>query len=324
MRKIVRLRICSFYLVIFAFFLQESAISQSSKYHLQSNPQDIRAAWSDSSIPHIFVVAHRANTTYRDGLPSLPENSILAVENAIRHGADVVEIDLKKTSDGHFVLMHDRDLDRTTTSSGPVSEKTLEEILELNLVHNGKVTDERVPTLEEVLELVRGRSLINLDHINPILEEVLPLVEELNMLDHAIIKTRNTPDEMVNRLESFPIDEILFMPIISGHNYSDGDLIELIAEYQDKLGITAVELIFNPENYDRMTEELFGSIHDMGIRVWINTLWNGRLSGGLADEDIPAKTEEVFGSLLERGVTIIQTDQTSYLRSYITSPHYYR
>ncbi|MCC5942994.1 MAG: glycerophosphodiester phosphodiesterase family protein [Balneolaceae bacterium] len=319
-----RIQVLLFYigLMLLAFLIHQPISAQNNTFHLQTNPEDIRAAWLDSTIPHIFVVAHRANTTYRDGTPSLPENSLKAVESAIRNGADVVEIDLKKTSDGYFVLMHDRDLGRTTNGSGPVSDKTLKELLELNLVHDGEVTQEKIPTLEEVLELVRGRALINLDHINPILEEVMPIVEELDMLDHAIIKTRNTPDEMIDRLKGLPMDEVLFMPIIPGHDYSDEELIDLISEYKEKLGITAVELLFNLDNAHRMTEELFRSIHNMGVRVWLNTLWNGRHTGGLADEDIPAKSDEVFGTLLKRGVTIIQTDQAAYLRSYITSPHY--
>lgn len=40
-------------------------------------------------------------------------------------GVDIVEIDVKKTKDGHLVIMHDQTLDRTTTGRGRVSEFTL-------------------------------------------------------------------------------------------------------------------------------------------------------------------------------------------------------
>ena len=43
-----------------------------------------------------------------------PENSIQAIQNCIDMGVDMVEIDIRKTKDGHLVLMHDRTIDRTT------------------------------------------------------------------------------------------------------------------------------------------------------------------------------------------------------------------
>lgn len=309
--------------VLIPILLEEFPVAQDgSDLYLQGDPESIRKAWVDPDQPHIFVVAHRANTASDGDQANAPENSIRAIEEAIHHGVDVVEVDLKRTSDGHFVLMHDQDLDRTTTGSGVVSENTLNQIRELNLVHNGTVTDQHVPTLYETLDLIKGRIMINLDHVDPILEDVLTIIEEYDMFDYIVLKSRDTPTEILNRLDGFPVDEVLYMPVISASNHSDEELIDLIKDYRDTIGITAAELIFNPESATRMEEKLFRSIHSMGVRVWINTLWDGSLSGGLADEDIPKKTEVVWGTLLDRGVTIIQTDQAVYMRSYITSPHF--
>ena len=63
---------------------------------------------------NILVIAHRADWR------SACENSILAIENAIEMGVDMIEIDLKKTSDNELILMHDHTLDRTTTGTGYV------------------------------------------------------------------------------------------------------------------------------------------------------------------------------------------------------------
>lgn len=287
---------------------------------LQSNPEMIRQAWMDPSISHIFVVAHRANSTYRNGRPSTPENSLQGIENAIRFGIDVVEVDLKRTSDGHFILMHDQTVNRTTNGIGRVSDMTLEQIQDLNLFHAGQVTDHKVPTLVESLEVIRGRVMINLDHIDPFMEEVLKVVKEMEMLDHAIVKSRADPEDVVHRLQEFDLDEVLFMPVITGHSLITRDLIAKIENYDDLVGISAVELIFNENNLFRMSEELFSQIYEMGVRVWINTLWNGRLSGGLADNNIPTQTEEVWGKLIDRGATIVQTDQAAFMRSWLTSP----
>ena len=55
-----------------------------------------------------LVVAHR--TCPRDA----PENSLAGIAKAIEFGADVVEVDVRRTSDGRPMLLHDRWLLRTT------------------------------------------------------------------------------------------------------------------------------------------------------------------------------------------------------------------
>ena len=59
-----------------------------------------------------FISAHRGFST------AAPENTLPALEMALAAGADVAEIDVKLTRDGHLVLMHDATLDRTTTIPG--------------------------------------------------------------------------------------------------------------------------------------------------------------------------------------------------------------
>ena len=57
---------------------------------------------------HVMVVAHRGD--WRNA----PENSLQAIQYCIDMGVDMVEIDVRKTKDGHIVLMHDGSIDRTT------------------------------------------------------------------------------------------------------------------------------------------------------------------------------------------------------------------
>ena len=68
-----------------------------------------------------FISAHRGFSA------AAPENTIPALEAALAAGAHVAEIDVKLTKDGHLVLMHDTDVERTTDGEGPVSALTLEE-----------------------------------------------------------------------------------------------------------------------------------------------------------------------------------------------------
>ncbi len=112
----------------------------------------------ESRPDRIMVAAHRG--AHRD----YPENSAGSIREAIRLGVDIVEIDVRITGDGVPVLMHDYAVDRTTNGTGKVSDMTLEQIRRLRLTHNGKVTDEVVPTFDELLEITKGRIMVDVDY----------------------------------------------------------------------------------------------------------------------------------------------------------------
>ncbi|MEV6564898.1 glycerophosphodiester phosphodiesterase [Streptomyces kronopolitis] len=78
-----------------------------------------------------------------------PENTLRSFVRAEHEGLDVIELDLHLSKDGSLVVMHDADVDRTTDGAGPISERTLAELRELDA---GK--GERIPVFEEVVEAV--------------------------------------------------------------------------------------------------------------------------------------------------------------------------
>lgn len=91
---------------------------------------------------------------HRGGALLWPENSLLAFRNAMALGADFLELDVHLTRDGELVVIHDATLDRTTTGTGPVRERTLAELAPLRLKDRaGAVGEETVPTLDEVVAL---------------------------------------------------------------------------------------------------------------------------------------------------------------------------
>ena len=97
------------------------------------------------------IVAHRGGHTEI-------ENTIPAFEAAIAEGSDWLETDILQTLDGHWVLMHDADLRRTTDAASvfpgrpgySVGSFTLAEVQQLSVGGRGV----RVPTLREFLDLV--------------------------------------------------------------------------------------------------------------------------------------------------------------------------
>ena len=81
-------------------------------------------------------------------------------------GAEIVEVDVRRSRDGEFVIMHDSWLDRTTTCKGEVDAFALAELKRHGLVveGTGTVTNEPVSTLREMLLTTKDRILINLDN----------------------------------------------------------------------------------------------------------------------------------------------------------------
>lgn len=93
----------------------------------------------------MLVYAHR-------GLSGrYPENTLLAFREALAAEANGIELDVHATADGVPVVIHDRDVSRTTSGSGKVDEMSLATLKALDAG-----SGERVPTLAEVLRLVGG------------------------------------------------------------------------------------------------------------------------------------------------------------------------
>jgi glycerophosphoryl diester phosphodiesterase len=94
-------------------------------------------------------IAHRGLHQLAAGAP---ENSLAAFERACRAGFPI-ELDVRRTADGHAAVIHDEDLLRLTGQPGTVAATPAGRLGSLRLLG----TAERVPLLEEVLRLVAGR-----------------------------------------------------------------------------------------------------------------------------------------------------------------------
>lgn len=89
---------------------------------------------------------------HRGGAALWPENSLLAFQNAIALGSDLLEFDVHLTRDRAVAVIHDATLERTTDGSGPVMAVTADDLRRLHLKGPDKsLTAEHVPSLDEVL-----------------------------------------------------------------------------------------------------------------------------------------------------------------------------
>lgn len=114
------------------------------------------------AVRHPFFISPRPLVfAHRGGSALAPENSIAAFDNGLALGADGLELDVHLSRDGEVVVHHDRTLDRTTTLSGPIAERTAGELARAN-----------VPRLAEVLARYRdSRIIIELKVNHPALAE---------------------------------------------------------------------------------------------------------------------------------------------------------
>lgn len=114
-------------------------------------------AWRPDRVP--LVSPHRGGP-----MPGFPENAIETLDNSLRYGPSILEVDVMQLKDGTLILMHDYTLDRTTTGTGEVKDSDWDTVSKLFLKDNdGELTTYRVPTLDEALTWAKGRAILNLD-----------------------------------------------------------------------------------------------------------------------------------------------------------------
>lgn len=106
-------------------------------------------------MPNPEVIAHRGYAA------RYPENTLVALEAALRAGARHVEFDVQLTRDGVPVLQHDAEPARTTGHAGRVMDLDLDTIRTPDAgetPHFGtRFTGERIPTLAQAVDLLADR-----------------------------------------------------------------------------------------------------------------------------------------------------------------------
>ena len=279
--------------------------------------------WRD----HVMIAAHRAGSM-QAGKTLYPENSIAAVQGSIAMGAEIVEVDIRRSKDGEFVVMHDSWLDRTTTCKGEVVKYTLAELKTCRLVveGTGAVSGETVSTLREMLLATKDRILINLDNKLDVgdLSGMVAVARDLGMAEQVIVKENLWNQSRINTVKA-TMDAIggsfQFMPIIADDAVHDAGFAETVDR---AFPLRAIELINWRAGAETLTETggpLFSTrMRAAAVRgdwhIWADTYAivnkpGGFLAGGRGDElavqaSLPRET---WGFWADRGATIIQTDE---------------
>ena len=254
---------------------------------------------------YVFVIAHRADWR------GAPENSIQAIENSIRMGVDMVEIDIQRTADGQFVLMHDPTLDRMSTGKGRIADYTLEQIRQFRLRSGNAVKTRRaIPTLEEALMACRDRVLVNIDKGGDYIREILPIIQRTGTERQVIIKGKYALDRV--KADYGDSKGMLYMPIVDMY---DSTAVVRGAEFAKKMHPVAFELCFKTEQ--ELDPTFVNIVLKSGSRVWINTLWDTLCAGHDDENALIEGMDKHWGWVLDHHATMIQTDRPEMLINYL-------
>ena len=98
------------------------------------------------------LIAHRGDMTH------YPENTMLALENALQLGARYIEFDLQMNVDNDFVVIHDDSFQRTSGIDVSVLECFTKDLVSISVhqpdLYLQQFFPQRVPLLEDVMKLL--------------------------------------------------------------------------------------------------------------------------------------------------------------------------
>ena len=238
-------------------------------------------------------------------------NTIPAFENALKHGADIMEIDVIMSTDGQFYAFHNGNERFLFGISEDIRQLDSHTIENLQYVRDENALLTRIDKLSDVMDYLRGRCLINIDRSWFYWEEIITELQRYGMDDQIILKS--PVDARLLRTLADSRSQFMYMPIVK--SATDLDLT-----LQHDLRTIGAELIFSSLDSELITEEYLAGLKSKGIFSWVNAITlNDKivLSGGLDDRlSVSQGQEKGWGRLLDMGFDIIQTDWPLLLEKY--------
>ena len=170
----------------------------------------------------ITLVAHRGYSS------QAPENTLPAIQKAAEFGFDYVEIDVRQTKDGVWVLMHDEDIGTVCDKSGKVSSFTYYDLVTCNVVKGANAKEYaglKIPTFEQALKTClefNVKPMIEIkDYTYEGLENLLKIIDKYGFTKTcSVISFHREAVEIVRELNS----EITLYKLVSKLNKDEMEL----------------------------------------------------------------------------------------------------
>ena len=203
-----------------------------------------------ASLGATLITAHRGSSS------EAPENTIPAFEKAIEEGADYVEMDVRLTSDGELVLMHDPSTKRTTGVDKLVCDSTYEELQQLDAgaEYPEEYAGTKIPTLKDAIDTCKGKVMMNIElktvrNDGELEKKVAELLRENHMEEQCIV-TSFKQRSLVRIKKDDP-------DIVTGYIYSFG--------YSNRTNYEAMDVLSIDARY--LTRQVVTGAHKKGIMV---------------------------------------------------------
>ncbi len=173
-----------------------------------------------------LIIGHRGASALA------PENTIAAFANALRDGADGVEFDVRLSSDGVPIVIHDATLGRTATINTAVSALTSAELCEVEVgswfnrkfpgLARPEYDRERLPSVAQVFDLFSDTSGIlylemkcNGLGCEALARQVVELIKTSSLVERTIVECFHLPAiAEIKQLDPMIRTAALFQPSI--------------------------------------------------------------------------------------------------------------
>lgn len=279
--------------VLYSQDVKQHALPATQLHRITTHdPQGLQALFRYTGDPLPLVSAHRGGPQ-----AEYPENCIATFQNTLQHTFAILEIDPRYTKDGAIVVIHDATLQRTTTGSGPVAERTLEELKALRLKDTtGAATEFQIPTLDEVLRWARGRTILVLDQKTVPVAARVKKIEEHRAESYAMLIVYTFKDVQA----CYKLNKDIMMEVMIPNR-------EKFQQF-DKTGVPWSNIVAFVGHTPPQDKELLQMIHAKGACCIVGTSRNldrefAKNLGSGAPE-----IEQDYRALLEGGADLIETD----------------
>jgi glycerophosphoryl diester phosphodiesterase len=218
----------------------------------------------------VLAIAHRGEPV------GARENTLPAFAAAVALGADMVELDLRRTRDGEIVVLHDQTLERLWGVAASVGDLDLSEVTS---VGDGS---QRIPTLREVLAVVPVPLMVDFTR-REVVAGALGVVLELGALGRCLFVTGNV--EALRLLRGMSRDARIGLTWTEGSPPPVPLLDELGAEY------------WNPM-FSLVTPSGVRAVHEAGRKVSTWTVDSASDMARVVDAGVDAVVSNRIGSLI--------------------------
>ena len=220
--------------------------------------------------PKVLIIAHRGNSS------AAPENTLPAFESAVQLKADLVELDYHHTADGVPVVIHDKELDRTTDAlkfwSGAKLPVKTYKLADLAILDAGKWFDPKfagtkLPTLEESLDVIQAGSTTLIEQKAGDPKTCIDLLTRKKLLDQVVVQSFDWRFVAGCR----KLDKNLVLAALGGKEFSAEKLAEIAQ--------TGANIVAWDHNAIHAAE--IKLIHSAGYRAWVYTVDDPARAKGL-------------------------------------------